>query len=63
MKEPADSERPAQARAWTWSAGEFDSLHRAIAEFAEGIYRAGLTPGTLKQIKPQKAAHYQQPMA
>ena len=34
--------------------GEFDSLHGALAEFAEGIYRGGLKPGTLRQVKPRK---------
>ena len=36
------------------SVGEFDSLHGALAEFAEGIYRGGLKPGTLRQVKPRK---------
>ena len=34
--------------------GEFDSLHEALAEFAEGIYREGLRPGALRQVKPRK---------
>ena len=34
--------------------GEFGSLHGALAEFAENIYRAGLTPGTLRKLKPRK---------
>ena len=34
--------------------GEFDSLHGVLAEFAEGIYRGGLKPGTIKRITPRK---------